>query len=136
MSKDASEERVRALYDGLNRRSLSSMQAVCHSEIELELVTGRIAGRTVPYRGHAGMADYLADLESIWDELLVTPLRIEERDGSLFVRGRVYARSRTLGIRDLPVAWSWEERDGLLVRGEVLSGDAYRLNETGTAAES
>ena len=32
------------------------------------------------------------------------------RGGSLLVRGRVYARSRQLGIRDIPVAWIWDAR--------------------------
>ena len=45
---------------------------------------------------------------------------VERRGGSLLVRGRVYARSRQLGIRDVPVAWIWDLADGRFVRGEVF----------------
>jgi len=36
------------------------------------------------------------------------------------VRGRAYARSRELGIRDVPVAWIWEVSGDCVVRGEVF----------------
>ncbi|HXS48024.1 MAG TPA: hypothetical protein VN756_11240, partial [Solirubrobacterales bacterium] len=45
---------------------------------------------------------------------------LRRRGNSLLVRGRVYARSRELGIRDLPVAWIWEVRGDRFVRGEVF----------------
>ena len=45
---------------------------------------------------------------------------IERRGGSLLVRGRVYVRSRELGIRDIPTAWIWDVADGRFVRGEVF----------------
>ena len=45
---------------------------------------------------------------------------MERRGDCVLVRGRVYARSRELGIRDVPVAWIWEVRDGRFVRGEVF----------------
>ncbi len=48
------------------------------------------------------------------------PERGRARGETLLVRGRVYARSRELGIRDVPVAWIWEVRDGRFVRGEVF----------------
>ena len=45
---------------------------------------------------------------------------IERRNGSLLVRGRVYVRSRELGIRDMPAAWIWEVDGGSFVRGEIF----------------
>jgi ketosteroid isomerase-like protein len=45
---------------------------------------------------------------------------VEQRGGTVLVRGRAYARSRELGIRDVPVAWIWEVQDGRIVRGEVF----------------
>jgi ketosteroid isomerase-like protein len=64
--------------------------------------------------------DYLSDVATIWEELRITPSLVERRGNSFLVRGRVYARSRELGIRDVPVAWIWEVRDGCIVRGEVF----------------
>ncbi len=45
---------------------------------------------------------------------------VESHGHSLLVRGRVYARSRPLGIRDMPVAWIWDLADGKFIRGEVF----------------
>ena len=45
---------------------------------------------------------------------------IERHGGQLLVRGRVYVRSRELGIRDVPIAWIWEVAGGRFVRGEVF----------------
>ena len=50
----------------------------------------------------------------------VTPGRVERRGDRLLVVGRVYLRSRELGIRDMPAAWIWELENGCFVRGEVF----------------
>lgn len=113
--------RIELLYDALNRRSVDEMISVCHPEIEAHLITGRLAERSQPYRGYEGLRTYLEDIGQVWDELLVTPRQMAEHEGGLVVWGRVFARSKTLGIRDLPVVWLWEERDSLLVRGSVVS---------------
>ena len=83
-------------------------------------VTAEAVGRDAPYVGPAGLRDYLADVAEVWEELQITPSEVERAGRALLVRGRVYARSRELGIRDVPVAWIWEVRDGRFVRGEVF----------------
>ena len=50
----------------------------------------------------------------------MTPTGVERHGDSLLVRGRVYVRSRELGIRDMPMAWIWEVADGRFTRGEVF----------------
>ena len=50
----------------------------------------------------------------------IVPKVVEAHGRSLLVRGRVYARSRPLGIRDMPVAWIWDLADGKFTRGEVF----------------
>jgi len=121
------EERIARLYQGLNRRSLVDIESLCHPEIELDLVTGHLSGRDGPYRGYAGLRDYIEDVERIWDELLVTPRHIAIRDGGLVVFGRVYGRSRTLGIRDLPTIWLWEQRDSRFLRGSIITDQPQKL---------
>ena len=82
--------------------------------------TAEAVGRDAPYVGPEGLRDYLRDVERAWEELQITPNVIERRGDSLLVRGRVYARSRELGIRDMPVAWIWDLADGRFIRGEVF----------------
>ncbi len=54
------------------------------------------------------------------EELSISLTAVERRGGSLLVGGRVYVRSRELGIRDMPMAWIWEVAEGRFTRGEVF----------------
>lgn len=112
---------VERLYTCFNRRDETCIIELCAEEMEFfPVVTAEAIGRDAPYSGPAGLHDYLADVAQIWEELQITPSEVEQRGARLLVRGRVYARSRELGIRDLPIAWIWEIRDDRFVRGEVF----------------
>ncbi len=118
---EAEVELVERLYTAFNRRDPEEIVAVCDEEMEFfPIGTAEQIGRDAPYTGPEGLHEYLLDVERAWDELLINPKVVENHGGSLLVRGRVYARSRALGIRDMPVAWIWEVGDGRFVRGEVF----------------
>jgi ketosteroid isomerase-like protein len=111
---------VERLYERFNARDEPGIVELCDEGMEFfPVVTAEAVGRDAPYRGAAGLHDYLLDVAKIWEELRLTPDRVECRGDAVLVRGRAYARSRELGIRDVPVAWIWEVRDGSIVRGEV-----------------
>jgi serine phosphatase RsbU (regulator of sigma subunit)/ketosteroid isomerase-like protein len=112
---------VERLYAAFNRRDPAEIVALCGEQMEFFPVgTAEQVGRTAPYIGPDGLSEYLVDVERAWDELLIDPKVVERRGGSLLVRGRVYARSRHLGIRDMPVAWIWDLSGDAFSRGEVF----------------
>ena len=114
-------ERVDRLYTAFNRRDPEGIVAVCDEQMGFfPFGTAEQIGRSAPYVGPAGLHEYLLDVDRAWDELLITPKVVERYGPSLLVRGRVYVRSRELGIRDMPVAWIWEVGGGKFVRGEVF----------------
>jgi serine phosphatase RsbU (regulator of sigma subunit)/ketosteroid isomerase-like protein len=114
-------ELIERLFDAFNRRDLDEITGLCDEGLDFFPVgTAEAIGRTAPYVGPEGLRDYLGDVERAWEELLVTPKVIERRNGSLLVRGRIYVRSRELGIRDMPAAWIWDVADGRFVRGEIF----------------
>ncbi len=118
---EEAQELVDRLYAAFNRRDPAEIVELCDQGMEFFPVgTAAEIGRTAPYVGPAGLHDYLVDVDRAWDELRIAPSVTERRGASLLVRGRVYARSRALGIRDVPVAWIWDLRDGVFVRGEVF----------------
>ncbi len=118
---DDSRQRVERLFDAFNRRDVAEIAALCDERMEFFAVTAEEIGRGEPYVGSAGLHSYLEDVATVWEDLLVTPKQVEEGpDGSLLVQGRVYLRSRELGIRDMPTAWIWDLRDGRFVRGRVF----------------
>lgn len=112
---------VERLYECFNRRDEACIVELCDESMQFfPAVTANAVGRDAPYRGEGGLRDYLADVAEVWEELRISPAEVEARGDRLLVRGRVYARSRELGIRDVPVAWIWQVRDGRFVRGEVF----------------
>jgi ketosteroid isomerase-like protein len=121
------EALVERLFNAFNRRDADSIVALCSEDMEFLAVTGEEIGREAPYRGREGLREYLADVERVWEELLITPSTVESRGGLLLVCGRVYLRSRELGIRDMPAAWIWRVRDGLFDRGEVFADPALAI---------
>ena len=128
------EALVGRLFHAFNHRDAETIVALCSEEMEFQAVTGEEVGRETPYRGRDGLREYLADVERIWEELLITPSRVEVLDDRLLVVGRVYVRSREFGIRDMPAAWIWRLRDGLFVRGEVFADPEEAVRRFADAA--
>jgi serine phosphatase RsbU (regulator of sigma subunit)/ketosteroid isomerase-like protein len=124
---DAYEALVGRLFHAFNQRDAVSMVSLCAPEMEFLTVTGSEAGHDAPYRGPDGLREYLADVERIWEALLITLGTVERQGNRLLASGRVYVRSRELGIRDMPVAWIWNVEDGLFVRGEVFVDPAEAI---------
>lgn len=118
---EAPESLVGRLFNAFNQRDAEEIVALCSTRMEFFALTAEEVGRGAPYVGPDGLRDYLNDVEQFWEELLITPGRIERRGDRLLVVGRVFVRNRELGIRDMPVAWIWQLEDGLFVRGEVFA---------------
>jgi serine phosphatase RsbU (regulator of sigma subunit)/ketosteroid isomerase-like protein len=115
---------VDRLYDAFNRRDADDIAAICAEDLEFFPVgTAEVLGRTAPYIGPAGLREYLEDVQRAWEELTITPSTVEQRGDRLLVRGRVYARSRDLGIRDMPMAWLWDLDQS---RSCFLCGEVFR----------
>jgi ketosteroid isomerase-like protein len=117
---DHSRECIERLFHAFNRRDADEIVELCDEEMEFFAVTAGEVGRDTPYTGKEGLSDYLNDVATVWEELLITPKQVEQRGDSLLVQGRVYLRSRALGIRDMPTAWIWDLRDGRFIRGRVF----------------
>jgi ketosteroid isomerase-like protein len=114
-------ELISALFYCFNRRDEKGIRALCDERMGFFPVgTAEAIGREAPYVGPDGLRDYLSDVDAVWEELQIVASEQEFNGPVALVRGRVYARSRELGIRDFPVAWIWEIRGGRFVRGEVF----------------
>jgi ketosteroid isomerase-like protein len=115
------QELVERLYSAFNHRNTEGIVEICHEEMEFfPYETAGQIGREAPYVGREGLREYLSDAAHVWEELQITAGELEVIGDQLLVRGRVYVRSKELGIRDMPAAWIWLVRDGLFLRGEVF----------------
>jgi serine phosphatase RsbU (regulator of sigma subunit)/ketosteroid isomerase-like protein len=120
-NSDLERVMVERLFDAFNRRDEAGIAALCDERMEFFPVTAQALGRAEPYIGPDGLREYLEDIGRVWEELLILPRQVEGDGSRLLVRGRVYLRSRELGIRDMPAAWIWQLDGGSFVRGEVFA---------------
>jgi ketosteroid isomerase-like protein len=122
---------VTRLFEAFNQRDAEAIESLCDPGMEFVAPTAEAVGRKGPYVGPNGLQEYLGDVARSWEELLITSGTMEERGGQVLVRGRVYVRSHGLGIRDMPIAWIWQVRDGRFVRGEVFQDPEAALARFG-----
>ena len=132
---DGCRELIERLFDAFNRRDAEEIVVLCDEEMEFFAVTAEQVGRSDPYVGAEGLRDYLHDVATVWEELLITPQEVEQRGRSLLVRGQVYLRSRALGIRDMPTAWIWELEGEQFVRGRVFADPEEAIRAFSREAE-
>ena len=114
-------ELVRPLFEAVNARDEAALEALCEEQVEIVLLPVEIGGRRDPYAGHRGLREFLRDVEADWEQLLLTPGEVQHRGDVALVSGRVHARSRELGLRDLPAAWMFRVREGRIASARVFA---------------
>jgi ketosteroid isomerase-like protein len=125
---NSAEALVRRAYQAFSERDLDALKKIADPKIEIHTVTGMIAGRDEPYRGHQGLMEYLRDVAELWDEIELLPGDFHElSDSRLIVFGRVRAR-RELAVIDAPNAWLWEVAEGR-IRSARVFGDPQSARE-------
>jgi ketosteroid isomerase-like protein len=116
-------EVVKATFAAFAARDVEAVLALSAPDIELTAVTGDQAGRTDPYRGHAGVRQYFRDVASVWEELRLTPREFRPVGDLILVTGKVSARSRGRTVTG-STGWIWRVRDGKVVYGKVYASAA------------
>ena len=114
---------VRGVFDAFSRRDLAALRDLADPGIVFVPPTGRLAGRTEPYRGHDGMRQYFRDVAAVWEELRLSPRDFRASGDRILVTGRVSARSRSRTVSG-STGWIWRVRDGKVTYVRVYSSAA------------
>ncbi len=116
---------ARAIYAAFERRDVEAALAYVAPDCVFDLQgTAARVGRTEPYRGHDGLRQYFADVESLWDELTIHATDFRAIPGSVIVMGHVDARLDGEPVRRAAV-WSWKVDAGKATHVRVSDlGDA------------
>jgi ketosteroid isomerase-like protein len=115
-------EVVRAIYAAFARRDASQMSSHLAEDVVLHLQgTGRMSGRDGPYVGHAGVLEYFADVDRVWDAIELHTDDVRAIAGSVVVFGHVTGRAGGQEVTRR-VVWTWLLRDGkaISVRADDL----------------
>jgi ketosteroid isomerase-like protein len=125
---ESPEELVRRAYKAFTERDVELLRRLADPQIEIHTVTGMLAGRDEPYRGHEGMLQYMSDVAEMWDEIELLATEFHQiSDTRMIVFGRVRAR-RELATIDAPNAWLWEVAEGT-IRSARVFGDPQAARE-------
>ena len=128
---------TRQLFERFSRRDIAGLLELCDDDLEFLPVTAMVTGEGEPYRGHAGIIRYMADVARVWEELTVEPLEFHRAgDDTVVTVGRVYAWGVGRVI-DAPVGWLWRfGPDGRAVYGRVFESRRDALAAAGLDADS
>lgn len=103
---------VRAIYAAFAARDVEAAIASLSEDCELYLTgTASAIGRTEPYRGHAGMREYFADVARVWPDLKLQAEDFRAIPGAVVVMGRAEATRDGEPVRRTAV-WTWKVSDG------------------------
>lgn len=127
------EPLIRRAYAAFAQRDLETLVAISDESIEVSTVTGLLAGRTGPYRGHEGLREYMSDLSGTWKRLELRPQQFHSIDDeSTLVFGRVRAW-HDKGFLDSANAWLWTIRDDRVVAVKVFADPGEARSAFGDA---
>ena len=121
---------VRRMFDAFADRDLDAMLELIDEDAEFLPVTANLTTGGVPYRGHAGIAQYMEDVAQVWPRLRVYPEEYREEGDAVVVLGRVVARGGGM-ILDRPTGWLIKIRDGRIFWMRVYGTQDEALDAAG-----
>jgi ketosteroid isomerase-like protein len=117
---------VRGIYAAFAARDIEAATKLLSPDCELHLRgTQNLIGREEPYRGHAGMREYYADVERTWDELTLFANDFRAIPGAVVVMGHVEGR---------PERRARPPRRGVDLEGARRKATEVRVADLGPAA--
>ena len=125
----APSEIVDQLFRAFAARDADKLVALLAEDVVFEPASTEVAIRA-PFRGHAGMREYLAEVERDWEQFDVAIHETREAPPYVVALGRVYARSGGF-VADNPLAFVWELRGDEIVWGRTFTDRAAALRFAG-----
>ncbi len=131
MSQDELEAMVRLGIEMVNSKDVDSIQAASDPEVEVTSRFAAIDGKI--YRGHTGISDYLADMETVWEDFRI---EIEDfipaEEEKLAVIARMKGTARGSGVPvDQGTFGAYEFRHGKVFRVQWFANRGEALKAVG-----
>jgi ketosteroid isomerase-like protein len=111
---------VKRAFAAFAVRDLDALETLSSSSLVFtNSPTGSVVGQQL-YEGRSALAQYLADVERVWDRLELRPETFHNpRPGEVLVKGSVIAKRGGASQR-MAVAWSWTIVGGKIASVRVL----------------
>jgi ketosteroid isomerase-like protein len=110
---------VRAIYAAFAVRDLEGALDFVDPKCEIYVeTTARAAGRAGPYLGHDGLRQYFADVEAVWNQLVIHAEDYRVVPGAVVVMGHVEGQGEEGAFRRAAI-WTWRLAGGRAVQVRV-----------------
>jgi ketosteroid isomerase-like protein len=125
-------EVIREAFERWNRRDIDYWIQHAQPDVEVWSKYAALEQGGEPYRGHAGMREWRAEIDQNFELHEVFAEDVRDVDGKVLVLGAVRFRGRTSGSEmHHPFAWVCEMRDGSLLRMFFYSSHGEALESVG-----
>ena len=95
---------------------------------DVELVTRFASARGEPYRGYAGVAEWIRDIDENFEDWRLEVDDWHDEGGRVAAVGRVHLKGRGSGVAfPQQMGWLFDFRDGLIVRMETFPDSKQAL---------
>jgi ketosteroid isomerase-like protein len=132
-------EIVRELFAAVSRRDPEAVVALVDTDGEFWPVgTAEQTGRSEPYRGHAGIREYFADIAAVWEQFVLEPGELRVAGDGVVSFGTVTVRAvGTSETAEISVIWVFKLRDGKVLSCRVVktAAEAHVALRSGEAAD-
>jgi ketosteroid isomerase-like protein len=119
-------EVVRRAFATFNARAVDDLVGLSDPDSEWLPFRAQLEGMV--YRGHAGIRQFVRDMDDDWEAFRIDPVEFHDRDDRIVVIGHVQALGRTSGVDvDSEAGFLFELRAGLIMRVVSYSDPAAAL---------
>jgi ketosteroid isomerase-like protein len=111
-------------YEAFGSGDTEAVLALLHTDVTVEVHTDRPDIGAEVYHGHEGFLDNFAEIQDVFDDLVIDPQEIEERDNRIMVTTRITGKGKGSGVAiEAKIFHVWTLRDGMASRLEIFSNE-------------
>jgi ketosteroid isomerase-like protein len=111
-------------YEAFGSGDTEAVLALLHDDVTVEVHTERPDIGSEVYHGHDGFLANFAELQDVFDDLVVDPEEIVESGDRIMVTTRITGRGKGSGVAiEAKIFHVWTLRDGMASRLEIFSDD-------------
>ena len=111
-------------YEAFGSGDTKTVLALLRPDVTVEVHTDRPDIGSEVYHGHEGFLANFAELEDVFEDLVVEPGEIQESGERIMVACRITGRGKGSGVAiEARIFHVWTLRDGMASRLEIFSDD-------------
>lgn len=132
---EQNREIVRRSFEAWSRRDLSALLELYDEDVTIMPLTGTRV-ESGGYRGHEGAAQYLEEIEDVWEQMHPYAEHLRVSGDTVVVIGGCRVRGRESGAEaNTPMAWVIRLRNDKIVSTRAYPDAAGALTEAGLEGE-